>query len=518
MSPNGSLFSDNQDQQSQIESLQALVEKQKEKIEHYDSEISRLYEIINQFKKLAFGPRSERWESEEQYRLFNEAEVEAKKPESGSEDEGTIEVKGHKKKRGKRKPLPKNLEREVVVVELPEDERVDENGNPLKVIGKEVSEKLKYEPAKLSVIEYHRLRYGRDSGDPVTTAPPVPSVLPKSMATPSLLAAVVTQKYADGLPLYRQEEIFQRHDIELSKSSMGRWIIKSAQALRPIWNVLEDKLMSSDYISCDETRVQVLGESGRKNQSQSWMWIRSTPQDEQKIILYEYDPRRTKDVAKRLLADYEGALQVDGYASYDCLEKNKNLIRLGCNMHGRRKFHEAKTCGAKKGQGLAVQGLEFYKNLYDIDELARERELDFEARHNLRQELAVPIWEEFRAWAEKKQRGVPPKSKMGTAFGYFLREYEYLTGYLKNGKYEMDNGFVERAIKYFAMGRKAWLFAGSESGAEASELFYSLIITARLNGVNPYKALVKIFEEVPLAQTLEDYERIADVILSPGHV
>lgn len=186
----------------------------------------------------------------------------------------------------------------------------------------------------------------------------------------------------------------------------------------------------------------------------------------------------------------------------------KNVIRLGCNMHGRRKFHEAKTCGAKKGHGLAEQGLRYYKKLNDIETLARVKQLDFAARHELRQELAVPVWKEFKTWAGQKSRSSPPKSKIGQAFGYFLREHKYLTGYLKNGMYEIDNGFVERAIKYFAMGRKAWLFAGSESGAEVSELFYSLIITARLNGVNPYKALVKIFEQAPLAESLEDYEKI----------
>ena len=517
-------MTETQDLELQVNSQAAVIEKQKEQLEHYKSENIYLTEVIRKLQKEAFGPKRERWESEEQYRLFNEAEVEAKKdPESeepseeseDKKDSDSIKVKGYTKKRGKRSPLPKNLEREVVVVDLPEEERVDENGNPLKVIGKEVSEKLSYRPAEMKVIEYHRLRYGRESGDPEKTAPPVPNIVPKGIATPSLLAAIVVSKYGDGLPLYRQEEIFSRHGIDLKRATMGRWVLRAAEACRPIWNVLEERLMSSSYMSCDETPVQVLGEDGRKNESKSWMWVRCNPSEEKKIILYDYDPRRTKGVAERLFSEYEGALQVDGYASYDCLEKNENLLRLGCNMHGRRKFHEARTCGAKKGQGLAGEGLDFYRRLYDVETLARQRELDATGRYRLRQEESVPIWEEFFEWAKKKEKVTPPKSKIGMAFGYFLREYQYLTAYLKDGCYEMDNGFVERAIKYFAMGRKAWLFAGSPDGARASELFYSLIITARLNGVNTYRAMEHLFEQIPLAKSIEDYERLAEVLLAP---
>lgn len=243
--------------------------------------------------------------------------------------------------------------------------------------------------------------------------------------------------------------------------------------------------------------------------------MRSNPSSERKIILYNYDPHRTKEVAKNLFSDFEGTLQVDGFASYDCLEERPKLIRLGCNMHGRRKFFEAKTCGSQKGHSLAEQALKYYAQIYKVEALAREKELNFDQRYELRQRSAVPIWDEFKNWAEQKARGTPLKSKIGQAFGYFLREYEYLTGYLRDGKYEPDNGYVERAIKYFAMGRKAWLFAGSETGAEASELFYSIIITARLNGVNPYRLLVRLFKEIPLCQSLEDYERIAEFIVNP---
>ena len=326
----------------QYEGLKNLVAQKDEKIVHYQEEVNRLLEIIREMKRQRFGPRKERWESQEQACLFNEAEAESRKPE-GPEDATTqpIEVKGFQRQRGKRKPLPTNLPREVVVIDLPADQKKSEDGTPLRVIGKEVSEKLFYEPAQMKVIEYHRLRYGIDSGDSGKIAPPVPSIIPKGIATPSLLAQIVTSKYVDGLPLYRQEKIFDRLDIDLTRGTMGRWIIQAALACQPIWNILEERLMERPYVSCDETWTQVLKEKGREASTHSWMWVRATPSDKSKIVLFDYDPHRSGEVAKRLFRDYVGALQVDGYVSYDALEKQVGLIRLGCNMHGRRRFFTA---------------------------------------------------------------------------------------------------------------------------------------------------------------------------------
>lgn len=485
----------------------------KDKVKYFEDETSRLYEIIRQLKSQAFGPKKERWISTpgEQLPLFNEAEVEASQPEEKEESEET-EVSGHKRKRGKRKPLPENLEREVVVIELKPEEQFSEEGSPLKVIGKEVSEKLVYSPATVKVIEYQRLVYGLESGDPVKTAPPVPSIIPKGIATPSLLAGIIVNKYADGLPLYRQESIFARHGIELSRTSMARWVVQTAEACRPLINILNDRLMDGPYISCDETHTQVLMEKGRTAESKSWMWVRATPGEKNKIVLFDYDPHRSSEVAKNLLSGYKGYLQVDGFASYNKLEKEEGLHRIGCNMHGRRKFHEAAKHGAKNGLTLAEQALKFYKTLYEIE--ADCREMEFDQRYNIRLERAVPIWKDFEKWAIEKQGKVPPKSKIGQAFHYFVNELPYLKGYLKDGQLEADNGFCERAIKNFAIGRNNWLFSFSEAGAEASSFLYSLIVTAKVNGANPYSVLERIFTELPMAEKLEDFDRLVDLLLN----
>lgn len=484
------------------------IEKKDHQLKHYESEVERLHEMLRDFKRMKFGPKTERWESEDQITFFNEAEMESKNPEV---EESTVEVKGHTKKRGHRKALPADLPREIVLVELPPEERFAEDGTPLVAVGKEVSEKFFFSPSQMKVIEYHRIKYGVGSGDYVKTAPPVPMLIPKGIATSGLIAQIVVQKYCDGLPLYRQEDIFKRMGIDLPRSTQGRWVVQSAEASRPVWNILQDRLLENFYVSCDESHFQVLKEKDRDPQDKSWIWVRSTPHGKNKIAIFDYDPSRSGKVAERLLEEFAGILQVDGYAGYNILEKQEGLVRIGCNMHGRRYFEKALKIGAKSGQSLAEVAMKFYKQLYDIEEELRE--LDPEERHRLREEKHKPIWFKFKQWAEENHKKVPPRSKIGEAFHYFLNEYEYLIGYLRDGRLEMDNGFVERMIRKFAIGRNNWLFSDTEAGAEASCIFYSLVITAKINSVNPYKAIRYLFDELPKAKTIEDYERLADVIM-----
>ena len=218
--PQSSFLSEDQNMALRIAELEALLLKKDEKLKNYESQVSWLTEQLKTLKRNQFGSKSERWESKEQLK-FNEAEVEARSP-IPEKDDYVIEVKGHTKKvRGHRKPLPENLPREIIKIELATEEHVTEQGEKLKVIGWEISEKLKYEPSQISVIEYHRAKYGVDSGDYIKTAPPVPSVIPKGIATPELLAAIVVGKYADGLPLYRLEEIFERQGVELGRTTMS---------------------------------------------------------------------------------------------------------------------------------------------------------------------------------------------------------------------------------------------------------------------------------------------------------
>ncbi len=518
MIPQDILFDENTDLKIRLAKAMSEALFEREKKELYAEEIDRLNELLLDFKRHRFGKRSERHVSAEQL-VFDEAEAlasQAAAEESEAALGAEVEVPAHKRKRGHRKPLPIDLPREIVVIELPEDQRVSETGEVLRPIGKEVSEKLYFEPAIMKVIETHRIRYGVDSGDTGVIAPVPPSILPKSMATPGLLANIVLQKYGYGVPLYRQEEMYMRMGCDIPRCTQARWVIQAAEACLAIKNVLTDRLMAADYVSCDETHTQVLDEKGRKAETKSWMWVRTTPSEKKKIVLFDYYQHRSGAVAEELFLDYRGVLQVDGFSSYNILEKQDGIKRIGCNMHGRRKFEAAFKNGAKinaKNKGsLAETALKFYKKLYDVE--TKCRSLSFDERHRIRQIDSAPLWVEFKNWADVNQKKVPPKSKIGQAFHYFLGEYSYLIGYLSDGRLEMDNGFAERAIAKFAIGRKNWLFSIGEAGAEASSFFYSFIVTAKINGGDPYEILKKVFERIPLAQTAEDIERIADLILA----
>lgn len=505
-----SIFSENENLRNENLGLRNQLEKERDLQKFYESEISSLKEMLRDIQRSKFGKKSERWESEEQL-VFNEAEVESRRPDPAEDTETDVQVSAHTKKRGHRKALPEDLEREEVVIELPDAEQFSQDGTPLKVIGYEISEKLSYEPSKTKVIVYRRAKYGVESGDYEKTAPPVPSIIPKGIATAELLSSIVVEKYGYGMPLYRQEYKFEQMGVDLTRQTMARWVVKSAEACMPVWNVLCDRLLANFYVSCDETHTQVLKEKGRTAESKSWMWVRCTPSGKNKIILFDYDPHRSAAVAKKLLSEFKGYLQVDGYASYNVLEKEKYLIRIGCNMHGRRYFEKALKIGAKQGQSLAEVAIKFYKDLYDHEEEIRF--MSPEDRYHLRQEIQVPIWNEFKTWADANHSKVPPKSKIGEAFKYFRSEYQYLTGYLQDGHLEMDNGFAERAIRKFAIGRNNWMFADTEAGAEASAMFYSLLCTAKINDVNIFGVMKYLFTEIPKAKTYEDYEWLADVIM-----
>lgn len=517
-----SFFDPQENLLGEVEDLKLQVTLEKEKNKLLSDEVNWLKEQLRSLKRNQFGKKSERWETPEQAVMFNEAEVESKKPDPSSESEEDLEsesessqVKGHTRKaRGHRRPLPEGLTREIVKLELPIEEQVSDAGEKLKVIGWEISEKLKYEPAKVSVVQYHRAKYGVDSGDYVKTTPPLPSLIPQGIATPELLTAIIIRKYADGLPLYRMQDIFLREGIDLTRGTMARWVVKVGMACRPLFNILADRWSESDYVGIDETHTQVLKENGRKAESKSWMIVRSIPYGPKKVVLFDYSTSRSTDTMKEFFADYKGFVQSDALSSYDFLNKRtEDVVHVGCNMHGRRRFEGAAVDGAKSGQSLGAKGVELYKKIYDLEELIKEKPCD--ERYQVRLEIAKPIFEELKDWSTQQNVKVPKKSKIGDAFAYFLSNYNELTAYLRDGRLNPDNGFTERAIRKFAIGRNNWMFADTEAGAEASAIIYSLVVTAKVNGVNSYEALAKILTQLPMAKTIEDFERLTELLLTP---
>ena len=484
------------DQHNQISEKDDLISEK-------DKLIQDLKDKINLLQKKQFAPKSE-VKSSEELGLFNEAEELDKNNQENSEDELEEEIDENKKEKKKRRArLPAHLPREEVLIDLDEKDKVcAHDGARLVKIGEEVSEKLIIIPAKALVRKTIRIKYGCPCCDEsIKTPPPPVTILSKSMASASLIAYIAIAKYVDGLPLYRQEAIFARIGVEITRQSMARWIIQVSSKLMPLYNLLQDLLLAKDYLQMDETYVQVLKEDGKKATSKSYMWVRHAP-GVNPIVLFNYFSTRSGEVPIELLSGFKGHLQVDGYDGYARVCEENKLVRLGCNDHGRRKFDEAfKTSG---GKAIGKKGLIFYKTLYKIEE--RIEFFNPEEKFRIRQEESKTILSEMKVWVDDKRKTITPKSVGGKAINYFHNEYKYLIGYLEDGKLNISNCGVENKIRPFAVGRKNWLFSASVEGADASAMFYSIIETAKANDLEPFDWLTKVLEKLPHANTVEDYE------------
>jgi transposase len=478
--------------------------------------IVTLQEQLNLALARRFAARSEKL-SPDQIRLFDEAESEVLAHgdvdvDSANED-GGIDVPAHRRRSGKRKPLPESLPRVEIRHELPEDERCClHDGRPLKVIGEVASEQLDIVPATIQVLRHVRVQYACDCGQCIRTAPLPPQPIPKSNASPGLLAHITVSKYQDALPLYRQETILQRIGVDIPRSTLSQWMIKAGTLIQPLINLLRDQLLAYDVLQMDETTVQVLKEAGRRAQSQSYLWVQRGGPPEQPIILFDYDPSRGQAVPMNLLEGFQGYLQTDGYDGYNAVVAACSLIHAGCWAHARRKFHEAvqaqgrKKAKGKTSGGKAQQGLALIQKLYQVERLGKD--CSPEERRALRQEKAAPILEQLHAWLLKSLPEVPPRTATGKALAYLSNEWDKLQVYLEDGRLLIDNNGAENAIRPFVVGRKNFLFSDSVGGVQASANLYSLIETAKANGLEPYAYLRQVYSELPKAQTVEAMEAL----------
>lgn len=482
-----------------------------EEIKNLKVEIERLHGIIRLMKKNKFGAKSEKIVNLDTNQLiFNEIEKEAMNLLSPSHDSETITYTRRKGK-GKNKPIPEHVPREEKIIDLPESEKIcPHDGTILKEIGEERTEKLKTIPAQMSVIVEIKKKYACPCCESHMAQAKSKSILPGTIATPELLAFIVFSKFFQALPLYRIEEYFNLHGIELTRGTMARWLVRLIDKLMPLYNLLEDKAFESRYMAIDATSVQVLKEQGRRAQTKSTMWARGSP--EKGIVLFDYNISGGGQVAKSLMTGFAGALQADAHKGYEALPKD--LLLLGCMMHARRKFHQAWLLSGQK-PGLATDALAMFKFLYDKEESYREKNLTPEKRKYWRDQEMAPSLEAVREWAQTNVIKVPKSSPIGIALKYYLDEYSKLSAFLVDGRYEMDNGWLERVIRKFAIGRNNWLFCDTVDGAHASSLLYSLAITAKLNGKDPFKSLTDVFTHLSEANTADDYEKIVGLLLSP---
>lgn len=409
--------------------------------------------LLEQFRlaqQKAFGASGETHPGQGQ--LFDEAESEELAEES---EPSTVE--GHTRNKPKRKPLPADLPREVIVLDIPDEDKVCRCGGTLHKIGEDRSERLEFIPARVKVIETVRPKYvcrcseKEDEQAEIKQAPVPPAVIPKGIATPSLLSQIVTSKYQYGLPLYRQESMFKQYGIDLSRKTMADWMIRCSETLEVLYTLLRQILLQQSVIQADETTLKVVNE----DKSTCYMWLYCSGADSPvpeclvpNIVLYDYQRSRSGQCPVAFLDGYNQYLQVDGYAGYE----QTLAILVGCMAHARRKFMEAKQSQPKGKSGKADMALNQLQQLYAIEKRIQDKAP--EKKHKIRQEKAVPLLNKFKAWLEKSSLQVTPKSKMGDAINYSLNQWHKLTRYTENGNLNIDNNRAERAIKPFVIGRK----------------------------------------------------------------
>lgn len=492
---------------SDVEALRAQLAAREERL-------GLLEEENRWLKAQLFGRSTEQTPVEErnpdQAWLFNEAEALAQAAERAPV---SVTIPAHERGKGGRKKLSAALPRVEVVHDLPDEQKVcSADGTALRRIGEEISEQLDYQPAQVRVIRNIRPKYACPCCQLGVAIAPVPAqLLPKSLATPSLLAHITTAKFVDGTPLYRQESQFARLGVSLGRATMAGWMIKLGGVhVVPIVNLLNELMLSDPLIHCDETRLQVL-KSDKAPTADHWIWVRASGPPGLRIILFDYDASRGGHVPKRLLEGFQGILLTDGYEPYEAVAHALNLVHAGCFAHVRRKFDEARKAQPQyAADSQAKIALEFIRELYLVEKALWDKHQPLSAEHRVkvRSELSAPIMAKFHAWLEALAPQVLPQSLLGKAVQYTLGQWPKLTTFLTHGEVPLDNNRCENAIRPFVVGRKGWLFSDTVPGAVASANLYSIVETAKANGVEPHAYLSLLFARLPHAKTVEDFEAL----------
>lgn len=500
-----------------IAQLQAQNEGQQAEVSRLKNELAHLWEQVRLLTHKRWMPTSEKDIPDAQARLFDEAEqlAELEETDLQAESEAAAEAQSSpakKKNRGGRAPLPDHLPRKEVIIDLPDDEKVcPEDGAELTCIGEEISERLCVVPMQVYVEQVIRKKYAcKVCEEGVTTAAVQPQLLPKSNASPSLLAYLVVSKYMDGLPLYRLEQIFsKRIGVDLPRTTQARWMLQVSEAIQPLIELMKTHLLhKSELIHMDETTLQVNREEGRKAHSQSYMWVQKGGPPEQPVVLFNYDTGRSGRVAQELLGEYQGILVTDGYEAYTAVAQKNQLIHAGCWAHARRKFIEAQKAQPKGKTGKADWIISQIKKLYAIERQAQENNVSPEQHLEKRKKESQSIIDGIQEWLDKTLQHTLPKGKLGSALTYLHNQWDHLTLFLKDSRIPLDNNPAENAIRPFVIGRKNWLFSDTPKGAQASAHLYSLIETAKANNLEPYTYLCKVFEQLPRAKMEEDLNKL----------
>ena len=440
------------------------------------SRLTILESEMAQLKRMIFGSKSERFvptiESQQQL-LFDQPiqEIEVKQEEINyTRTKVTIKKKEHKG----RGLLPKHLPRIEYIIEPVE------NTDGLVVIGKEITEELEYTPGKFFVNQYIRPKYAKENKQGVLIASLPSRPIEKGIAGPGLLASVLIEKYVDHLPLHRQIQRFKRENIHIAPSTIGDWVKYSCELLTPLYDVLKQQVMSSNYIMADETPIKVLDKDNENGILQGYYWGYRSVLNNQ--TLFDFRPSRSKDGPREMMKEYSGFLQTDGYKVYDEFDRREEITLLHCMAHARRYFEQALDNDKLRAEYFLKQ----VQLLYAIEKKAKTENYSFDDRHKLRQKESIPILLQIDQWLKDNIIHVLPKSSIGKAVAYALARWDKLSIYTQHGELEIDNNPIENSIRPIALGRKNYLFAGSHDAAQRSAMIYSFFATCKANDVEPY--------------------------------
>lgn len=493
---------------SLIRTLQDTIESQNKTIEGLRQELKKANENMEYLIQKLYGRKTERTSAIDgqlvindiELGLFNEAERET---DPAVLEPVPFEEPIKRTRKGyKRKDLFKDLPSHDQVFKIEESKQIcPTDGNRLSVVGKKfVRSEIRYVPAEVSVVniyqETYECRTCKKENRPGMFNPTTPEpVLQHSYATSSSVAWTMYQKFVQAVPLYRQEKDWKQMGFPLSRATLSNWIIKTSEEwLNPVVKKLHEELLKEKYLHADETPVQVLNEEGKKNTTKSYMWVYSTSSNAGKgIRIFKYGPGRSGDNAKEFLEGFKGFLHTDGFSGYG---KVKDIHHCLCWAHVRRYFKDALPKDMESPEAtLPATGIAYCNQLFDWEQ--KFKNLSPEDRKKMRLEKEKPVLEAFWAWVESSNQKVLPKSNLGKALQYALNHREKLETYLEDGNCVISNNIAENSIRPFTIGRKNWTFCGSPQGANASACVYSLVETAKANGLNPYKYLDFVLSRLP---------------------
>ncbi len=503
---------------AEVAVLEEKIQRQQAEIEELKRKLEHMNEVFANAQRARFGQSSEQKSyvlGEDQLSLFNEAE-EASDNKAEEPNPDTILVAAHerKKKRSQAEML-NHLPEEEVLLEIPEEQLVcGKCGGKMKPIGKKfLRHEMQIIPKQIKLLAYYAVTYACDTCEKdtgfahiVSVKPPVP-LMKHSLASPSTVAYIMTQKYVDGLPLARQEKIWAREGVSLSRATMANWIIQCSQTwLKPLYKHMKRELLTHSVIHADETVVQVLKEDNKPATSESRMWLyASAALLRRQVRIFEYQPDRSGRRPESFLKGFEGALVTDGYAGYNQVAK---VMHYGCWSHTRRKWREAMPDGATVKTSKAAVGFQYCNKLF-----AEERKCALyqpKYRQEYRQNRELPILEEYYAWLNTVH---PEKgSKLEDAVRYSLNRKQQLMAYLDNGEVPISNNLAENAIRPFTLGRKNWLFCDTPKGAEASAIVYSLVESAKANGIEPFAYLQHVLVQLPYLGKTQSHEELESLM------